>query len=104
MADERLDLLTNQAADVNGASFIWPGGRGSFYASATSFGGGTVKLQTTTPQTGTWVDVDNDTTLTANGHGNFDLPPGQIRGVITGSTTPTAVHASAIRIPTERTT
>jgi hypothetical protein len=43
------------------------------------------------------IDARFDTTLTADGGGNFELPPGQVRAAMTGS--PTAVYAvaSAIR-------
>jgi hypothetical protein len=43
------------------------------------------------------IDAGSDTTLTADGGGNFELPPEQVRAAMTGS--PTAVYAvaSAIR-------
>jgi len=71
----------------------WRGGIGLFSAEAT-WGGGTVKLQYKGPN-GTAIDAGVDTTLTANGGGLFELPPGNIRASIT---TATAVYASAAHI------
>lgn len=73
----------------------WPGGKGTFAAEAT-WGGGTVKLQTRAPN-GTAIDVGAYTTLTANGAGNFELPPCEIRANIA---TATAVYATATRFDT----
>jgi hypothetical protein len=78
-------------ASATSSAMNWPGGSGSFIATAT-FGGGTVKLQYLGPDGSTWIDVGTDTTLTAAGGGNFELPPGQIRVNIA---TATAVYASA---------
>lgn len=63
----------------------WRGGKGSFIAHAT-WGGGTVKLQTLGPDGTTWIDAGTDTTLTADGGGNFELPPGQLRPNIATAT------------------
>ncbi len=68
--------------------FAWGGGSGSFIVEAT-WGGGTVKLQMK-GLNGTAIDVGTDTTLTANGGGNFELPPCELRVNIA---TATAVHA-----------
>lgn len=74
-------------ASATGSSKQWPGGRGVFMAEAT-FGGGTVKLQTQSPN-GTWVDVAS-ASLTAAGTAVFYLPPGPVRANIA---TATAVYA-----------
>lgn len=73
----------------------WEGGNGAFYAEGT-FGGGSVRLQTQSPN-GTWMDVGAGTTLTANGVGGFSLPAGSIRALVA---TATAVFAYAVGIPT----
>lgn len=88
----QLTLASNAA--VTGNAVDWPGGNGAFYAEGT-FGGGTVKLQTQSPN-GTWMDVGTATTLTAAGVGGFTLPAGPIRVNIA---TATAVFAYAVGIP-----
>ncbi len=65
------------------AAQIWRGGKGLFMAEAT-WSAGSVKLQTLSPNS-TWIDVPN-ISLSANGMVAFDLPPGQIKIVITTST------------------
>jgi hypothetical protein len=52
-----------------------------------------VKLQFLGPDHVTWIDAGSETTLTADGGGNFELPAGQLRAAIVGS--PTAVYAIA---------
>lgn len=83
----RVTLVEN--ASATGSAKQWPGGKGVFMAEAT-FGGGTVKLQTQTPN-GTWIDVDG-ASVTAAGMKVFDLGPCQIRANIA---TATAVYAYA---------
>lgn len=83
----RLTLAEN--ATATGSAFNWPGGQGVFMAEAT-FGGGTVKLQTISPN-GTWVDVDG-AALTAAGTKVFYLGACQIRVNIA---TATGVYAYA---------
>lgn len=85
-------LLSN--ASATGGEFIWQGGRGHFAAVAT-WGGGTVKLQYLGPNGTTWIDAGPDTTLTADGGGNFELPPCRIRANVA---TATAVYAHAVHI------
>lgn len=82
-------LLTNAAA--TSAAYVWKGGEGTFMAKAT-WGGGTVKLQFLGPDGTTWIDAGSNTTLTADGGGNFSLPAGtNIRANVA---TATAVYAS----------
>lgn len=83
----RVTLVAN--ASATGSALKWPGGRGVFMAEAT-FGGGTVKLQTQTPN-GTWIDVDG-ASVTAAGTKVFYLGPCLIRANIATST---AVYAYA---------
>lgn len=56
----------------------WDGGKGSFVVHAT-FGGGTVKLQYLSADATTWVDMGTDTTVTADGGGNFEIGRCQLR-------------------------
>lgn len=83
----RVTLCENAAA--TGSALLWPGGQGVFLAEAT-YGGGTVKLQTKSPN-GTWIDVDGAST-TAAGTKVFYLGPCEIRVNIA---TATAVYAYA---------
>jgi hypothetical protein len=80
--------FTNIAATTD--PFTWRGGKGTFMAQAT-WGGGTVKLQYLGPNGTDYEDMGSDTTLTADGGGNFEFPPGQLRVSITTST---AVYAT----------
>lgn len=82
-------------ASATGTAVLWPGGKGTFTAQAT-FGGGTVKLQVLGPDGTNYIDVGSDTTLTAAGGGNFELPRCYIRVNIA---TATAVYATASRLP-----
>ena len=84
-------LLSN--ASATGSGTTWGGGRGVFSVAAT-FSGATVKLQYLGPDGTTWLDAAAATTLTANGLGVFELPPGQIRAFISGGP-PSAVYANA---------
>lgn len=90
MTGGRLDLLSN--ASATGSALEWQGGKGTFMVEAT-FGGGTVKLQSQSPN-GTWLDVPS-CSLTANGMANFELPRGVLRANVA---TATAVFAYATRI------
>lgn len=89
---QQITLLSNASAD--GSSVDWPGGTGVMYAEAT-WGGGTVKLQTQSPN-GTWMDVGAGVTFTANGIGGFLLPAGPIRATCA---TATAVYAYVVGVP-----
>lgn len=85
-------LLTNAAA-TSGAR-QWPGGRGLFMVVAT-FGGGSVALEYRGPDNTTWLAAPA-VSLTANGGVVFELPPCEVRAVVT---TATAVYATVARIP-----
>lgn len=89
MNTQKLDFLSNGSA-TSGA-LQWRGGPGTFLVKATGFG--TVKLQVLLPDGATWFDVGSDTTLTADGGGNFDLPPCSLRANVA---TATAVYATAV--------
>jgi len=89
----RVNLLSN--ASTTGVDMAWPGGIGSFICVGT-FGGSTVTLQLLGPNDTTYVNVGIDTTLTANGGGNFLLPPSKIRALVAGGS-PSALYAVAVR-------
>ncbi len=89
MGRANLTLATN-ATTGNGAAVSWPGGKGYMTGEAT-WGGGSLKLQFKTLNSTTWIDVTS-VTLSANGGIAFELPAGEIRGVIATST---AVYAYA---------
>ncbi|HVY97884.1 MAG TPA: hypothetical protein VHA35_00180 [Dongiaceae bacterium] len=86
-----LNLIDN--GNATGGAYVWNGGKGSFLVHADTWNGATVKLQVLGPDHLTWIDTGTDTTLTADGGGNFELPPGQLRAAVVGS--PTAVYAVA---------
>ncbi|HVO01489.1 MAG TPA: hypothetical protein VMT54_04770, partial [Candidatus Cybelea sp.] len=88
MNTQSLTLISNGSA--TGPWTTWRGGSGTFEAVGT-FNGGTVRLQKLGPDGTTPIDVGTDTTLTAAGGGNFQLPPSQIRAAVTGS--PSAIYA-----------
>ena len=83
------ELILLSAAGATGSSATWGGGYGVFYCTGT-FGSGTVKLQASYDNGTTWLDVDKspDTyvTFTANGHGEFTLPPCLVRANVSGAT------------------
>lgn len=95
MQTASVTLLSN--ASATGSAKAWPGGRGTFSVVGT-FAGATASLEYLGPDSSTWLTVGTDTTKTANGLGNFDLPPGQIRASITGGP-PSGVYAVAARVP-----
>jgi hypothetical protein len=89
----RINFAEN-ATTGNGTAFQYPGGKAKFFLEADfSVVGGAVKLQMQSPQ-GTWIDVPN-TNFTANGMLDLDLPPCQLRAVLT-QTLATAKVISAI--------
>lgn len=87
-------LLSN--ASATGTAKQWPGGRGTFSVAGT-FGGATVSLELLGPDGSTWIAAGTDTTKTAAGAGNFDLPPGQIRASVTGGA-PSGLYATAAHL------
>lgn len=90
MNTQKLDFLSNAGAG-NSAALTWRGGKGTFLAKATGYG--TVTLQVLLPDGATWVAVGSDTTLAADGGGNFELPPCSLR---VAAVTATAVYAQAV--------
>jgi len=94
-SDSDIELLNNAAA--TGSGVRWHGGRGVFYVHSATFSGATITLQCSFDNS-TWVAVDRagDTycTLTAAGHGAFELPPCFLRAAVTGGP-PSAVFAYA---------
>ncbi len=83
------------AMPTNGDPVQWEGGKGSFFCQAT-WGGGSVTLQYMGPDGSTWEAVGTDTTLTADGGGNFELPQCHLRiSVVTA----TGVTAKASPLP-----
>lgn len=83
--------LAENAGAGNGAAHKWPGGRGTFIARTSSWGGGSAKMQIRCPG-GQWVDLDA-VSLSANGTKAFHAPAGEIRCVVA---TATQVFAYAI--------
>jgi len=78
----------NLTADGPTSEIIWRGGPGTFAGTGT-FGGGTLTMEVSYDAGTTWVAAGVETTLTADGHANFDLPQGVlVRGNLVGSTAP----------------
>lgn len=93
-AHGKATLLSN--ASATGSAVEWKGGKTLVTAEAT-WGGGTVKLQVSTPN-GTYVDMTSPAvSFTANGAIVVDLPPGLYKGNVA---TATAVYMYLISIPT----
>lgn len=90
-----VELLNN--ASATGTGKLWAGGRGTFQVRGT-FGGTSASLEYLADDSATWLTVGTDTTKTAAGLGNFDLPPGRLRVSLTGGT-PSAMFARADRVP-----
>jgi hypothetical protein len=87
-------LFSDADAGANGATQAWSGWRGTFCANADTWNAAEVKLQFKLPDD-VWVDLDaTNAVLTENGMVGFECPPGDIRGVITG--TPTNLSAWVI--------
>ena len=74
----------------------WPGGRGVFMVGAT-WNGATIALHVGLPN-GTFMAVNSNTTLAADGLGGFDLPPCDLKAVVSAAT-PAAVYATVARVP-----
>lgn len=87
-----LQLVNNGSASSAGS--LWPGGTGVFAVKAT-WGGGSVALQFLALDGATWITPAGGS-LTADGGVVFELPPCQIRALVT---TATGVYAQASRVP-----
>lgn len=83
-------LFSNAGAAANGATTAWRGGKGVVHFEGTP-GGSTLTLQFASPR-GTWLTVAGISLTAAGTSAAFDLPPGNIRGVLTGGS-PSAVYA-----------
>jgi hypothetical protein len=71
----------------------WPGGKGTFNVVGT-FGGTSAILQFLGADGTTWIAAGTDTTLSAGGAGNFDLPAVSIRANLSGGS-PSGIYANA---------
>lgn len=81
-------LSESLAADGSTSELQWPGGPGTA-AVFGSFGGGTFTTEVSYDEGATFFEVGTDTTFTANGHGNFNLPSDVLlRITASSSTTP----------------
>jgi hypothetical protein len=85
-------LFSNQGAAANGATAAWRGGKGVIIFEGTP-SGSTLTLQFMSPR-GTWITVAGISMTAVGVTAAFDLPPGNIRGVLT-SGTPSAVYVYA---------
>ena len=73
-------------SDGQTETIAWPGGEGTFLTQDTAAGTyGTFTLQYSMDGGTTWTAVSTDTTLTASGGGNFQLPNVLLRGDLSGS-------------------
>jgi len=85
----RLELLSAITADATGSTMYFRGGKCYFISNSGDFGGGTVALQYNAFGS-TWVTMASDTVSSVEA---LDLPSGDYRAVLSGSTTPTALTA-----------
>lgn len=96
MASEiRLLLVVNDTVATAGTGETkWLGGRGILSVEAGTWGGGSVKLQIKSLSgTSTYIDVDaTNLNFTANGVYGFELPPCELKAVVT---TATGVYVTA---------
>jgi len=67
-------------ATGNGTAAHWPGGSGTLSAVGT-WNGSTMTTEVSFDGGTTWTAIGAATTLTADGHANFELPPCQLRAV-----------------------
>lgn len=91
----KIQLLS--AAAATGAWIHWPGGRGQCHAIASNWNGATGTLQRLALDATTALDIGDDVTFTADGLGNFECPPCDLRFEITVAS-PTGVSAWVERI------
>lgn len=84
------EVFHNFTADGNSSAIEWAGGQGHFAVFGT-FSSGTAKLQYSLigDEEAGYKDVDTtDLSFTADGHGNFTLPPCHLRVNLSSATTP----------------
>lgn len=94
-----IQLLGAGGSTSTGSAMSWPGGAGTFGATCAGWNGANLSLQFQPPggDGTTWVAVGVDTSISANGGGNFNLPPCQIRAAISGAVPSSNVFASAAK-------
>ncbi len=76
--ESSVQAFTAVAANGQSTVYVWPGGVGQFSAAGT-WDGATCKLQMSPDAGTTWIDVGSDVSKTADGIGNFELGPCQVR-------------------------
>lgn len=76
-----IQMLANQTTAVDGAAFEWPGGQGVMAVGGTT-DGATVGVEFSPDRGTTWIQHEA-MLLDAEGYATFDLPPCQIRAVLT---------------------
>lgn len=69
------------------AAQSWTGGRGNCAVTASNFNSETITLQSSQDGGTTWWAVGTDTTFTAAGQGNFELPACELRLLCSGAVT-----------------
>jgi hypothetical protein len=83
-----LAFFVNQAATgtpVNSAALTWPGNRGFWSAEGTWTGGGSIQLQWRRLSSTAWFDIAGATLSANGGIPLVDLPPGEVRAVLSGT-------------------
>lgn len=93
-------LFTNQGSDATGTDYVdWPGGRGAIYLTG-DLGGGTFTLEARPPNSNSLTDFQlvRQSSINALGWDKLELPACQLRGKLTGSTSP-GLYASAFPNP-----
>ena len=93
-----IDLFAARTTVGSGAAFQWAGGEGLLQLDGT-WGGTAFKLQYSFDGTAmAFKDLDDSVEFTADGAVVFTLPPGAIRGVLTGGSAMN-LNARVRRIP-----
>ena len=96
-AHERVDLASGNLTAGNKTAGVIEGGKYALLTQATGIdGNNTVSLQVEDPA-GNWIAAG--ATVTANGLGVYDLPPGQVRVAIVGNLTNSTL--TLVRVPAE---
>jgi hypothetical protein len=88
---------TTAGGTATGLPYDCPGGECIFSVVASAWNSSTCALYVLGPDGATWINAGANTTLTANGMGVANLPPGQIQAQVSGGT-PTAMFASIARV------